>query len=122
MRMIFKEWRLECLRCHRLTKHLGWSHEGFPELCECGGLLAPELPNRRVDGVIPDDIPGGVVMEHVEPGRKVYSRTELKAVLAAKGYMVHEGGWAGPNDHFFTRGESVTREGLDKAKKMVEHM
>lgn len=43
-------------------------------------------------GVIPDDIPGGLVMEHVEPGRKVYSKTELKRVLAQHGMQLTQTG------------------------------
>lgn len=40
---------------------------------------------------IPDDIPGGMVMDHVEPGRRVYSKSELKRVLASHGYRLSEG-------------------------------
>lgn len=40
-------------------------------------------------GVVDDSIPGGYVMEHVEPGRKVYSQSELRAVLASHGYQQH---------------------------------
>ena len=52
--------------------------------------------------VIPDDIPGGYIMEHVEPGRKVYSNSELRAVLASHGYRQHV--------------EHVTPPGTDKSK------
>lgn len=41
-------------------------------------------------GAIPDDIPGGLVMEHVLPGHKVYSKSELKRVLAQHGYKLCE--------------------------------
>jgi hypothetical protein len=47
---------------------------------------------KAASGVIPDDIPGGLVMDHVEPGRKVYSRTELKQVLAAHGMQLTQAG------------------------------
>lgn len=39
---------------------------------------------------ISDDIPGGMVMEHVEPGRKVYSKSELKRVLNSHGFQLKE--------------------------------
>lgn len=119
MPAVFKEWRLECDGCHQITKHLGWENGEFPTDCACGGHLHPEHRYRRVDGVVPDDIPGGMVMEHVCPGRRVYSRTELKQVLASKGFMIHEGGWAGPNDRYFTRGSGVTKEALEQAAKIV---
>lgn len=53
----------------------------------------PFCPHGRgASGAIGDDIPGGMVMEHVEPGRKVYSKSELKRVLAAKGWKLTESG------------------------------
>jgi hypothetical protein len=111
MRMIMKEWRLGCLSCHHVTKKLAWSTEISEIACEvCGGETFPEAILKRVGGVIPDDIPGGMVMEHIEPGRKVYSRTELKAVLAAhrsdmfpNGCELSENGWCGPTDKHLSR-------------------
>lgn len=86
-----------CDKCHQVLEVGSW----------------PFCPHASgVSGVIPDDLPGGMVMEHVEPGRKVYSRTELKQVLAnhrsevfPRGCELSEYGWTGPNDRYFTRSE-----------------
>lgn len=112
---VFKEWRLECVQCCHITKFVGWSNLITEQPCEaCGGQTLPEKLLERVRGVIADDIPGGMVMEHVEPGRKVYSRTELKQVLAAhrserfpEGCSLSENGWCGPTDQFLSRWSAV---------------
>lgn len=62
---------------------------------KCGHTLSigefPFCPHELGhNAVFPDDLPGGLVMEHVEPGRKVYSRSELKKVLASKGWMLDD--------------------------------
>lgn len=66
------------------------------EPVEAPKVLCPDcrVPTKRIwigrgAAVIPDEIPGGYVMEHVEPGRKVYSNSELRAVLASHGYRQH---------------------------------
>jgi|SRR6516225_4114733 hypothetical protein len=91
--MIYKQWRFECTECHQITKHICWDADlaTFDPTCPCGGHLFPEHALKPNAGVVGDDIPGGLVMEHVEPGRKVYSRTELKARLARKGYQLSDG-------------------------------
>lgn len=101
-RHVYKEWRLECGQCHQITKQMAWDYDDLPTMCTCGGPLVEEELLRRVGGVIPDDIPGGLIMDHVEPGRRVDSRSELKKVLASHGYNLSEG-WAGPNDKYLTR-------------------
>lgn len=64
--------------------------------CEkCGQFLQvggwPFCPHPMGNNaVFADDIPGGLIMEHVFPGRKVYSKSELKRVLASKGFMIND--------------------------------
>lgn len=41
--------------------------------------------------VISDEIVGGMVMDHVFPGRKVYSKRELKDLIATKGWRLADG-------------------------------
>lgn len=59
-----------------------------PACVECGDPTVRAWFGK-VSGVLDDSIPGGYVMEHVEPGRKVYSKSELRAVLASHGYEQH---------------------------------
>ena len=102
---IFKNWRLECTTCHQITTHMGWDseQEQFPQQCECGGALIEEYLLKRVGGVIPDDLPGGMVLEHIEPGRKIYSRSELKLFLKQRGYQLTDC-WSGsPTDQHMSR-------------------
>lgn len=102
-RMVMKEWRLHCQSCRESVKHLGWLHEAFPR-CKCGGVLSEDRPLRKSEHVIPDDIPGGLVMEHVCPGRKVYSRSELNQVLMENGgWRVSDYGWTGPTEQVYSR-------------------
>lgn len=128
----FKEWALECTDCRAKEKFLGWDRD-LPRGCECGGCKWPEVELKRAHGIIPDDIPGGMVMEHVEPGRKVYSKTELKQVLAdhrsdnwPSGCRLSENGWCGETDQHLKRmvavpwDMQVTRE--DRQKMMAEHL
>ena len=55
-------------------------------------------------------------MEHLEVGRKVYSKTELKAVLAAhrseffpNGAKLSEHGWCGHTDQHLKRWDAIPR-------------
>lgn len=110
--------------------------------CErCGVALQPgDWPfcphghsEVKAHAVIGDDIPGGMVMEHIEPGRKVYSKTELKQVLAnhrsemwPNGCRLSENGWCGETDQHLKRWISVpwdmnvTRE--QRQRMMADHL
>lgn len=73
-----KFWPFRCVKCSNVKiLEEGW------HTCECGGDMRCKgqvgwEPNQ---GVVGDDIPGGYVMEHLYPGRKVYSHTEHRAVI-----------------------------------------
>lgn len=54
---------------------------------EHGHLICPLEP-RRSHNIISDEIVGGMVMEHVYVGRKVHYKSELKQLLAAKGWKL----------------------------------
>lgn len=70
--------------------------------CSACGAATTRAWLQRASAVIGDDIPGGMVLEHVEPGRKVYSNSELRRVLKQRGYQQHV--------------EHVTLPGTDKSK------
>ena len=66
---------MNCEKCHKVLEVGDW----------------PWCPHAKGESAaISDDIPGGLVMEHVEPGRKVYSKSELKRVLKEKGWQLRE--------------------------------
>lgn len=67
----------------------------FDTCGKCGQALQvgawPFCPHEMGAGaVIGDDIPGGLIIEHIFPGRKVYSKSELKRVIGSKGYMLDD--------------------------------
>ena len=90
-KLIFKERKLRCTDCGTRTTMLLWSNQMAPE-CACGGQLEGEydVPGLAPT-VIPDDIPGGFVIEHIPgiEGRKAYSRSEVRRLAADMGYVNH---------------------------------
>jgi hypothetical protein len=75
-----------------------------PPCPECGARTTRTWITKA-SAVVADDIPGGFVLEHVEPGRRVYSQSELRAVLASHGYAQHV--------------EHVPQKGSDKSRHTV---
>ena len=80
---------------------------------EHGVGLCPLEP-RKANAVIPDEIPGGQIFENGfrEP-KKFYSHSEHRRALAAEGLEIRAK-WAGPNDKYLTRWDSVDLEGAAK--------
>lgn len=72
-------------------------------LCRSCGAETDRVWLQRAAAVIPDDIPGGFVIEHIPglEGRKAYSRSELARLAASRGYVNHV--------------EHVTPKGSDKS-------
>lgn len=103
---------------------------------KCGQELVhgswPFCPHGKGNSAVrPDDIPGGLVMEHVEPGRKVYSVTELKKVLKdhrsetwPNGCRLSERGWRGHTDQHLRRWDAIppiySQE--ERRAQMAEHL
>lgn len=92
-------------------------------ICEhCGHELRvgdwPHCPHGRGSFInVPDDVPGGFVVENGfdEPTR-FYSHSEHRAALAARGMELRPK-WAGEHDKHLTRWDSVD---LDGARAMLE--
>lgn len=74
--------------------------------CETCGAPTERVWLSKAGHVIADDIPGGMVLEHVVPGRKVYSQTELRRLLKEHGYQQHV--------------EHVPDKGSDKSKHTAQ--
>lgn len=98
-----------CKSCDWLAEIIARPHE-HPPCPKCGGDT-----ERRWEGkassVHGDDIPGGMLVENgfSEPIR-VYSHSEHRRRLAAEGCEIRAK-WAGPNDKYLTRWDSVDLEG-----------
>lgn len=86
-------------------------------ICEkCGRALRvgdfPFCPHETgAQTVVGDDVPGGFWMENgFDEPRKFYSKSEHVKALAAEGLEIRAK-WAGPNDKYLTRWDSVDLEG-----------
>jgi nitrogen fixation protein FixH len=71
----------------------------------------PFCPHGRGSNtVVPDDVPGGFVVENgFETPRKFYSRSEHEKALAAEGLEIRAK-WAGEHDRHLTRWDTVDLE------------
>ena len=91
-------------------------------ICEhCGHELTvgdfPWCPHGRGTApIVPDDVPGGFIVENgfSEP-RKFYSRSEHARALAAEGLEIRAK-WAGEHDRIMSRWDTVD---LDAAAALV---
>ena len=86
--MRFTTWSLVCTKCEKRFKSLQWDYEPF--VCECGGHAVTETPLHS-HGVVPDSIPGGLLVPHAicnadGTPKRYYSRTDIDRALAEKGY------------------------------------
>lgn len=87
----YKERAFECPKCGHKVKKLLWDYDP-PPLCICEGTteMVPECDIYRANaapGVIGDEC--DVTLEHVMPGRRFTSKSELKREMAARGYENH---------------------------------
>lgn len=131
---VMKSVRIVCNGCHATKTALVWQTnvEGhYVELCECGGAFAEAQHDLKpVEGAIGDDIPGGMVMEHLYPGRKVYSHTEHRAVIEeynkANGtkWRLSDYGWVGVRDQHLKResGYADLRTKEERVAQMAEFL
>jgi hypothetical protein len=87
----FTTWHLEC-PCGWRGKSLQWNTDPF--VCEtCGGPAAPEQP-LRAHGIVPDDIPGGMLVRDAicnadGTPKRYYSRSEMDRAARAAGWVRH---------------------------------
>lgn len=128
-KQVMKEVRVVCNGCHTQRKKLVWLSEDFTftEPCECGGFLAEESQALTpVEGVLGDDIPGGLVMEHLYPGRKVYSHTEHKEVIKqfnkenGTEYRLSDYGWVGIRDQHLKQESGLTVDLRTQEERILE--
>jgi hypothetical protein len=92
------------------------------EICEaCGREITlgawPFCPHEKgANGVIPDDIPGGMIVENgFDEPRRFDSHSAHRKALAAEGLEIRAK-WAGPLDKYLTRWDTVN---LEDAKALV---
>ena len=81
---------LECPSCGHVRLDVYVEGRDYP-LCECGTQTA-WLPSFGNLTVLPDDIPGGVLIEHGlcnadGSPKRYYSRSEIKMACAVKGLV-----------------------------------
>lgn len=95
------------------------------QVCDdCGKIIAlgewPWCPHERgVSQTVPDDVPGGFVMENgFDQPTRFYSRSEHRAALAARGLEIHAK-WAGPNDKHLSRMDLPCATTLANAKALL---
>lgn len=80
--------RYECRTCGAKIKRLDWDYDAPPP-CSCEGApeMTPEDPwenGEKANGVISDEI--DITMDHVMPGRRFTSKSEMHREMAARGY------------------------------------
>ncbi len=86
----FKKRNYQCPKCGHSVERLDWDYDA-PPLCICEG--SPEMDPggsndlQRVMGVISDEC--DIVADHVMPGRRFTSKSEMKREMAARGYENH---------------------------------
>lgn len=97
-------------------------------LCEqCGVAVAvgdwPFCPHGRgMANVIPDEVPGGFVVENgFDTPQTFYSKRAHLDALAARGCEVRAK-WAGPLDKHLTRWDAPCQATLDSALALVSRM
>lgn len=118
---VFKPYTLHCDRCDAQKTLLLWDGDTYESNCPCGGEFRDaNYTLKKVEGVVGDDIPGGMIMEHVEPGRKVYSRTELNQVLAKHGWRVSDYGWTGMTDQHMIKSSGLYVDLRSKEQRQRE--
>lgn len=89
--MRFTTWRLECTACPWTGKSLQWNYDPF--ICgACGQPACPEGPSNRAPAVVPDEIPGGVLVPHAicHPDgtpKRYYSRSEMDRAARASNWV-----------------------------------
>lgn len=88
----YKNWTVEC-GCGFEGKTWGWSYD-FPLPCPNCGENKVELPTpKQVHGIVPDDIPGGILIKHGlcnKDGspKRYYSKTEIKREANKRGLII----------------------------------
>lgn len=82
--MTYREWPLVCGSCQHTWSRWAWNTD-LPLPCPaCGARsCAPEETPREAHGVVPDSIPGGLLIQNglVDAAgrpRRFYSRTDIK--------------------------------------------
>jgi hypothetical protein len=89
--MRFTTWHLVCPMCDWRGKSLQWDYEPF--VCEkCQRPAVIDTPGGRAAAVIPDEIPGGVLVPHAicHPDgtpKRYYSRSEIDRAARAAGWV-----------------------------------
>ncbi len=93
-RYVFKARKLICTTCGAKSEPLLWDYDPLPA-CVCGGANERDADaTNRAPAVIPDGIPGGVLIEHgiCNPdgsARRYYSKSSIRAEAAARGLRNH---------------------------------
>lgn len=99
-----------------------------PTLCDaCGQMIQagawPFCPHPvgQANGIITDDIPGGMTVENgFDEPRTFYSHSAHRAALAKEGLEIRAK-WAGPNDKIMTNwAAAITPKTLDDARELLE--
>ena len=120
----------KCEKCGNVTlDHLESINAPDPNCHLCVGAVSPRVWISKAAAVAPDDIPGGLDVEHAvchDDGtpRRFYSRSELKRALAEKGWAIHDdhvtardtdknphtSRWAGASAHSLTFDDPEVQE------------
>lgn len=99
---------MTCDRCFKL------STDG-----EHGEGLCPYEPRSRAHAIVPDDVPGGFVVENgFDKPTRFYSRSEHQAALAARGLEI-KAKWAGPGDKHLKRMDIPCAQTLENARILL---
>ena len=88
--MTFRKWIVRCDACDTYWEAWEWTHL-LPIVCKaCSAethLFDPHPPFGEAPGVVGDDIPGGVVLDHLTPTpQKFYSKTDIKRACNELGW------------------------------------
>jgi hypothetical protein len=82
-----------CSACDHRFKSLQWDYEPFA--CpSCHAFPAPAIEDTptRAHGIVPDDIPGGMLVPHAichadGTPKRYYSRSEMDRAARARGWV-----------------------------------
>jgi hypothetical protein len=116
----------------RMCRTCGWARADLLEKHDIGTVLCPQgHATERVwvgrhTTMIPDDFPGGRVYENLgHTPRRIYSRSELKRVMAQEGVMPfvrHQPLPGTDKSPHTTPWSSMSQETLDNAKALLERL
>lgn len=84
---VFRNRKYECRECNTKFEELRWASAG-PATCKCGASVEEYSDySNAAPYVIGDDIPGGVVVNHLSPNpEKFYSKSEVKRAAYERGW------------------------------------